>query len=118
VSAASTVTDFLAGLQRCGTSSILQGNIVTFAVEAASGTRAGQPTMTGVSVDELTMWPTVPPHWLHFPAEITFAQTNIDANDTLPGWLRHSRQIVGWGDAHEHAQAWIAHVRSVLESAS
>lgn len=113
-----TVADFLAGLQRCGTSPVIQGKIVTFTVEAASGPRAGRSTRTGVNIDELTMWPIAPPHWLHFPADVTFTQTNADPNDTLPGWVRHSRQIVGWGDADEPAQAWIAHVRSVLETAN
>lgn len=112
-----TVTDFLAGLQRCGISPVIQGRIVTYTVEAASGPRAGRPTPTGVNIDELSMWPIAPPHWLHFPVDVTFSATNASGEDTLPGWVRHSRQMVNWGDATEPAQAWIAHVRSILETA-
>ena len=113
-----TVTDFLAGLDRCGVAAVVQGSVVTFTVEAVAGARAGHPTPTGVQVDELSMWPQCPPHWVHFPADVGFAATNANPDETLPGWVRHSRQIAGWGDATEPAQAWIAHVRSVLETAS
>ncbi|QJY45526.1 hypothetical protein [Pseudonocardia broussonetiae] len=112
------IVDFLAGLQRCGIAAVVQGVVVVFTVEAVTGARAGRPTPTGVHVDELSMWPQFPPHWVHFPADVGFSTTNANAEDTLPGWVRHSRQINGWGDAAEPAQAWIAHIRSVLETAS
>lgn len=108
------VEGFMAGLRRCGLESAVQHGVVTFAVEACQGALAGQQVQTGVNVNELGAWPAVPPHWLHLPDGVTLSRTNIDLNETLPGWRRHSRQIVGWGDASEPAQGWIAHVRSVL----
>ena len=111
------VDGFIAGLQRCGLTPVIRGAVVTFAVEAPTGPRAGTAIQTGVEITELQVWPTVPPHWVHLPANITFARTNSDANQCLPGWVRHSRQIAGWGDATEPAQAWIAHVRGVLAEA-
>jgi hypothetical protein len=109
---------FMAGLRRCGLDPSQQDGVITFAVEACQGALAGQQVRTGVNVNELGAWPAVPPHWLHFPVEVTLPRTNIDPNETLPGWRRHSRQIVGWGDAAEPAQAWMAHVRSVLAEAN
>jgi hypothetical protein len=108
---------FIAGLRRCGVESTTNNGVVTFAVEAFDGAHAGQPVLTGVSTEELQSWPLTPPHWVHFPAEIKFAQTNSQAS-AVPGWLRHSRQIHGWGSAPEPAQAWIAHVRGVLGEAA
>lgn len=58
------------------------------------------------------------PHWVHLPETVTFTRTNIDRNECLPAWARHSRQIVGWGDATEPAQAWLGHVRGVLAEAT
>ena len=45
-------------------------------------------------------------------------RTNISPAETLPGWVRHSREIKGWGDAEEPAQAWLAHLRRVLQDAA
>ena len=73
---------------------------------------------TAVGIDELASWPALPAHWVHLPNVITFLHTNACAQQTLSGWTRHSRQIVGWGDATEPAQAWLAHVRSVIGEAT
>ena len=112
------VDGFLAGLRRCGLEPVVRGAVVTFAVEAPPGPRAGTVVETGVETAELTAWPAVPPHWVHLCTDITFARTNADATECLPGWVRHSRQIAGWGDAAEPAQAWLAHVRGVLAEAA
>lgn len=111
------VMGFIAGLARCGVSADQNGPVVTFTVEACSGPLAGRHVPTAVGVDELAMWPGIPPHWVHLPADITFPHTNICPQGTLPGWVRHSRQAIGWGDAAEPAQAWLSHVRSILASA-
>ena len=110
------VDGFLTGLQRCGVEPAVNGTIVVFTVAAAA--RSGPlTTQTGVAVTQLQAWPAVPPHWIHLPASVTFTSTNVNPDETLPGWLRHSRNIIGWGDAHEPAQAWLAHLRSVLQEA-
>jgi adenylosuccinate synthase len=55
---------------------------------------------------------------VHFPAAVQFTRTNSSQQETLPGWVRHSRQVNGWGDAEEPAQAWLAHLRRILQDAA
>jgi hypothetical protein len=111
------VDAFRAGLAGCGVETSVRSGVVVFAVVAA--TRSGVITIeTGVAVAELQAWPAVPPHWIHLPASVQFAHTNINAQETLPGWARHSRDIVGWGNAQEPGQAWLAHVRGVMLEAT
>lgn len=85
---------FIAGLRRCGTDATVSAGIVMFTVVAAG--RSGPfTTQAGVAVAELEAWPAVPPHWVHLPAAIQFTTTNINTDETLPGWVRHSRQVNG-----------------------
>ena len=111
------VDGFMNGLRRCGLEPIVDSGVVTFKVEAPTGARAGTPVPTGVSADELTGWPAIPPHWVHFPENVNFPRSNTQGS-LVAGWLKHSRQIQGWGNAVEPAQAWISHVRSVLSEAA
>lgn len=110
------VDAFIAGLQSCGHDSNVANGVVTFTVEPFDGAHAGQSVQTGVGTAELTGWPLVPPHWVHLPSEIRFTRTNSQ-DSAIPGWSQHSRDLQGWGDAQEPAQAWIAHVRAVIEQA-
>lgn len=110
------VDAFIAGLSRCGVEATQQAGVVIFMVEAVTRS-VPQIVQTGVAATELQSWPAVPPHWVHFPDSIQFARTNTNASETLPGWTRHSRDIHNWGNAAEPAQAWLAHVRSVLQDA-
>jgi hypothetical protein len=111
------VDTFIEGLRACGVDAAVSGDVVVFTVVAAA--RSGPlPTPTGVAVSELAAWPAVPPHWVHLPATVQFAATNVSATETLPGWVRHSRELKGWGDAEEPAQAWLAHLRRVLLDAA
>jgi hypothetical protein len=107
---------FVAGLRRCGLEPIVEAGVVAFMVEPLSGSRVGTTVETGVDVGELAIWPAVPPHWVHFPAGVRFAHTNMQPS-SKPGWTRHSRQINGWGNAAEPAQAWVAHARAVAGEA-
>jgi hypothetical protein len=107
---------FLAGLRRCGCEPENRGDVVVFGTVAIGGTHAGEIVETGVSVGELSAWPGVPPHWVHLPASVAIARTNSQPSP-VHGWLMHSRNITGWGNAEEPAQAWIAHARSVIEEA-
>lgn len=112
-----TGTDaFIAGLDRCGVEATQQAGIVIFPIEAVtkSGPRVVQ---TGVAAAELQAWPGIPPHWVHLPDCIQFSRTNVNTSETLPGWTRHSRNVQNWNNAYEPAQAWLAHVRSVLQDA-
>lgn len=112
------VDGFVAGLQRCGVEPKVRGGVVAFAVEAHLGALADTMVETAVAIDELARWPVVPPHWVHLPGHVAFAHTNANGDRCLPGWNRHSRNVRGWGDAAEPAQAWLAHVRSVLAEAT
>ncbi|TCJ34613.1 hypothetical protein [Parafrankia sp. BMG5.11] len=108
---------FIAGLHRCDIQTTVTASVVVFTVAAA--TQSGATDVeTGVAVSELGAWPAVPPHWIHLPTTVALTNTNINMDETLPGWVRHSRQVAGWGDAEEPAQAWLAHVRSVLQEAA
>lgn len=105
---------FIAGLLRCGCDPQLRNGVVVFSVIPIGGQHAGKPIDTGISTDELEGWPSVPPHWVHLPASVSIGNSNTKPS-TISGWLKHSRKIRNWGNAQEPAQAWIAHVRAVLE---
>jgi hypothetical protein len=105
---------FLAGLRRCGSEGEERNGVTLFSVVAFGGSHAGETVETGVSVEELAAWPSAPPHWVHLPGNVTISHTNTQPSP-VPGWVMHSRNINGWGNAEEPAQAWLAHVRSVLE---
>jgi hypothetical protein len=107
---------FLAGLRRCGCEPIARNGIVVFTVVPVGGAHAGCELESGVASTELASWPSCPPHWVHLPASVTIAITNAQTS-TIPGWLMHSRQILRWGNAADPVQAWLAHVRAVLEEA-
>jgi hypothetical protein len=115
------VDGFIAGLRAFGIAAAADAaadtGIVVFTV-VATGRSGTLTTHTGVAIAELAAWPAVPPHWVHFPATVQFTNTNISLEETLPGWVRHSRQVNGWGDAKEPAQAWLAHLRRVLQDAA
>lgn len=108
---------FIAGLRACGTDAAVNAGIVVFTV-MATGRSGPVVTQTGVAATELDAWPAVPPHWIHLPVGVQFTETNTSTAGTLPGWVRHSRKVNGWGDAEEPAQAWLAHLRRVLQDAA
>ncbi|MHB1008437.1 MAG: hypothetical protein ACYC1E_04150 [Propionibacteriaceae bacterium] len=112
------VEGFISSLRECGIVAEREGAVVRFPVEAVGGARSGQLVPTAVSMNELTPWPTVPPHWVHFPAEITIVPTNTNEDECLPGWQRHSRDLQGWATEDHPGQAFVAHVRSILTRAA
>lgn len=111
------VNGFIDGLRRLGIEARQESGLIIFSVTASDGAHAGNAVETGVSSGELRRWPHVPPHWVHLPQGVRLAQTN-SRDSSVAGWLRHSRNIKGWGDASEPAQAWVAHVRGVLGEAT
>lgn len=114
--AESGAAGFIAGLERLGLAWRREAGLIIFPIFAAGGSRKGTDVESGVSIDELTRWPQIPPHWIHLPSEIAFRQTNARGS-TVANWTQHSRNLLGWGDAVEPTQAWVAHVRGVLEEA-
>ncbi len=107
------VSQFVAGLDALAAAPGRRGPLVIYQVDVLAGQHAGQAIQTAVEAAELANWPVAPPHWIHLPATVTFAHTNAQPSP-ITGWLRHSRQITGWGTDPNPAQAWLAHVRGVL----
>jgi hypothetical protein len=112
------VDGFISSLGECGVIAERDGGVVRFPVEAVGGANTGQIVSAAVSVNELTPWPAVPPHWVHLPDEITIVPTNSDRNECLPGWQRHSRDLQGWDRETHPGQAFVAHVRSIVAHAA
>lgn len=108
---------FIADMTAAGAPARLVGQQILFDVDAVDGPLRGQTIPTGVSVSEVQSWPMVPPHWIHLPTSVTFAQTNADTTDCPPGWMRHSREFSLTSMATPPARAWLQHVRGVLSIA-
>ena len=110
------VQRFIADMTELGLAPEVEAELVVYRVTPIDGAYAGTHVVTGVSVDELSSWPQVPPHWVHLPASVRFPQTNSQPSPKS-GWLMHSRQITGWGDAPP-AVEWASHIRAVLSEAA
>ena len=89
-----------------------EADLVILEIVPVDGAQAGRMVETGVGTEELEPWPQVPPHWVHLPESVGFPRTNSQASPKS-GWLMHSRQLNGWGDAAA-AVCWSSHVQSVL----
>ena len=87
-------------------------------VMAVGGALAGCTVTTGVSRSEVAAWPLSPPHWMHLPDDVEFAQTNSDTTDCPPGWRRHSRDFNFTDMSMKPAAAWLRHVRGFVSSAT
>ncbi len=108
---------FTAGLTAYGAAPrSIDGHIV-YDVDVVDGRFAGEVVESAVAVDELSRWPLVPPHWIYLPNDVRFAATNTQPCP-MPGWLGHSRQIVGWGNDPDPTAGWVAHVRGVIGEAA
>lgn len=110
------VEAFVAALEGFGATPIVESALVTYTVTPVTGALAGLAVRTGLTVDEVTPWPTTPPHWIHLPADVAFTATNAGGSPK-DGWRSHSRDIPAWGTAQLPVAAWLAHVRGVLGSA-
>ena len=110
------VQGFIDDLTRLGLGPTVEAGLVIYRIAPVEGAYAGIGVETGVSADELVPWPQAPPHWVHLPAAIGFPRTNTRVS-TKPGWLMHSRYVIGWGDAPPGIW-WASHVRAVLGEAT
>lgn len=108
---------FVAALTEFGADPAVESGLVIYTVTPVAGALAGRAVRTGVSLDEVAPWPTTPPHWIHLPADVTFAATNARASHRS-GWTSHSRDITAWGAARVPVAAWLAHVRGVVGGAA
>lgn len=112
----SGVEGFVHEMTDLGLSPIVEDEIVVFRVTPVDGAHAGRAVETGVNISELSSWPQTPPHWVHFPASVTFPSTNSQPS-SKQGWVRHSRQIRGWGDVAPGI-GWASHIRGILGEAT
>lgn len=108
---------FIRDLAAIGVVADLEGPRVMYDVVAIGGAHSGATIRTGVSVSELQNWPLVPPHWVHLPDWIQFAQTNSDSIDCAPGSTRHSREFTLGSTSIPPALSWIRHVRGLISTA-
>ena len=109
------VEGFVGDMAQLGFAPTVEAKLVIYEVTPIDGAHAGNVVQTGVSTDELTPWPQMPPHWVHLPASICFSSTNSQQS-SKSGWLMHSREFSGWGDAAPGI-SWAGHVRAVLSEA-
>ena len=109
------VQRFIDDMAELGVNPRVDAGLVIYQITPIDGVHAGVVVETGVSTEELSLWPQAPPHWVHFPASINFRRTNSQTSPK-PGWLMHSRQISGWGDAPPGI-CWSSHLRAVLSEA-
>jgi hypothetical protein len=110
------VDQFVAGLDSLAAGPDRRGGLIVYQVEVVDGGLAGTTVETAVELTELANWPVAPPHWIHLPGRVVFARTNSQPSE-LAGWLKHSRQIQGWGNDARPIRAWLAHVRGVAGEA-
>lgn len=106
------VQAFVEAMDEFGLRPEVEAELIICHYRPAAGARANCTLEVGVATDELVGWPQAPPHWIHLPAEVEFAKTNSKASPKS-GWLQHSRDCPGWGDAPP-ARCWIAHLQTVL----
>ena len=109
------VRRFIDDMTKSGLDCEVESGLVIYRITPVDGAYAGVPVETGVGAGELRPWPQAPPHWIHLPSDIVFPRTNSDRSPK-PGWLMHSRDLRGWGDAAP-AICWLSHVRAVLSEA-
>ena len=110
------IQGFMDDMAQLGLNPRVEAGLVICRIIPVEGAHAGVAVETGVSTDELTPWPQVPPHWVHLPEDITFSRTNSQASPKQR-WLMHSRQLNGWGN-EPPGRCWAGHVRSVLGEAT
>jgi hypothetical protein len=108
---------FTAGLATHGAVPTTTDRYVVYEVEVVEGRFAGRTVETAVAIAELARWPLVPPHWIYLHDDVSFAATNMQPC-LMPGWVGHSRQIVGWGNDPDSIAGWAAHVRGVIGEAT
>ncbi|WP_068494657.1 hypothetical protein [Pseudoclavibacter helvolus] len=108
---------FIDDLNAAGASARADGPRILYEVTPIDGALAGKIVTTGVSISEVGSWPSVPPHWVHLPETVRFAQTNTDGTDCAPGYMRHSRDYSYTDTSIPPARAWVSHVRGFLSIA-
>lgn len=108
---------FIKDMTAAGAPARADGPRILYDIIPVNGAFAGQIVSTGVSLSEVQSWPAVPPHWIHLPDSVRFAQTNVDNTDCEPGFVRHSRDYNYTDTSIAPARAWLSHVRGFVSIA-
>lgn len=108
---------FIADMAAVGAVIHVEEGRLMYDVVAVGGALAGQKVTTGVSLSEVQGWPMTPPHWVHLPDSVAFAETNMDETDCPPGWKRHSRDFNLTDTSVPPALSWLRHVRGFVSLA-
>ncbi|WP_411557474.1 hypothetical protein [Plantibacter sp. MPB07] len=108
---------FIDDMTAAGASARVDGPSILYDVVPVGGALVGKTVVTGVSISEIQSWPAVPPHWIHLPETVRFAETNTDGSDCAPGFVRHSRDYSYADTSIPPARAWLSHVRGFLSIA-
>ncbi len=95
----------------------VEAELVICRFTLATGARAGTTVEVGVALEELQFWPQAPPYWVHLPDSIRFSENGSIKDSPKEGWMKHSRQINGWGNAPP-AIDWSSHIQRVLKVAN
>ena len=109
------VPKFIEDMAELGFDLHVEAGLVILQITPVDGVYAGRQVETGVEATELKRWPHVPPHWIHLPQSVSFTRTNAEPS-AKSDWLKHSRQLNGWGDAPPGV-CWSSHLRAVLSEA-
>ena len=112
----SGVQGFIVAMAQLGLAPTVEAELIVCCFMPVEGARAGDSVDVGVSIDELAPWPQAPPHWIHLSIDISFLRTNSRLS-SRSGWLMHSRNVTGWGDA-KPAVGWTSHLQAVLSEAT
>lgn len=89
--------------------------IVIVLVDVPLGLHRGKEVLVGA--DPPTDFPIVPPHWVHLPDSIELSGGGKQASELGAGWARWSRPNRRWVDGGSPASQWLAHIRSLFETA-
>ena len=106
---------FMAGLAELGLRPEKLDSLVVVKLDVAVTERAD---LSEVGADPPNNFPNIPPHWLHLRKELALPKGAGRASELGDGWRKWSRQHPNWKGGDNAAQAWLAHARSLLLTAT
>lgn len=106
---------FVTGLADLGFRPKQRGSLVVVTLDVAIAERAD---LSVVGTDPPEDFPNIPPHWLHLRKELALPGETGRSSLLGEGWQRWSRQHPSWTGGDKAVQAWLAHARSLLLTAT
>lgn len=89
--------------------------IVLVELDVPLGPHSGE--LVWVGADPPQDFPTIPPHWVHLPANVNLEGGGKQASELGEGWAKWSRPHKLWVDGDSPGGQWVAHARALLGSA-